>query len=657
MKTHDKRRRLVGALVASAASLVAAPAAAQRAPTVVEAGGRALAVVVTDDGVTARTCAKAAGCDPTGGQRLRPPPSFRGKADATKVEALTLAGGKRIAWVTFPGDDGRAFQLLLGPAKTGESPSVIYSGVTGSGAGAERTTTFTVDKDAKDVATVRLAINAKLCDKDVLVSTRTLDPNRLELVGTAGPDPIGSRRAGATKLTATAATAAPSTFRVLRAKSASSGSASLAVDGDDATAWVEEEPGAGKHAFASFSAPSGVSLNGLELSMKPPADVAVPRAPKKLSIVVDSAVFSVELPDAPPEGTRQAITFPSPVKASCVAVVIDEVHPASGKGDKKGDPSAYVSEIRARTELEGKSLEDLAKGLSGGGPRARDNLALLEAEGKRGLAAVIAVYPELDGAGRDLARRIIDAAPCAEKLALYLPLFVDKDREEAERARDRIRRCGKEAGPPLLAKLETATGEARAAYAEEAALIAPDQAVPVLVSALDKASTPAERRPLRRALAKAAARETGVRALGRAASDPSFAKLSLATRIDFLRALGDDAPKIEGTRPAVAAAGADAKAFRDRYLVLGPAAAIARAGDKPAEAILASALSDADAPRLRTRAAELSGGIAGLRPKLLTLVDDPEVRVREAALASLAQNAEIDKAATTKLLVRLVKDP
>jgi hypothetical protein len=660
MQTLISRGRVAGTFTGALLFLTAPALAQQPTSTVVDGGRRALAVAAAEDGVVAKVCAKADGCDATGGQKLRPPPSFRGKASAAAIQPITLSNGKKIVWVSFQGDEGRGFQLLLAPPQAGEEPRVVYSGVTGGPAGAERVTSFSVDQDPSGKATVRLATTARLCDKDVLVSSRTLDAGRLELVGTAGPDPLGARRAGAVKVAATRSAldgAGDKAFRILRPRAASSGASSLAVDGDEKTAWVEEEAGAGRHAFASFASSGGVGVTGLDLVLLPPPGVDAPRAPKTVAVAVDSGVYTLELTEPPgATGSRYVATFPAPVKTTCLAFVIDEVHPAGG-GGKKGDPAAYVSEIRARTQLDGKAIEDLARGLAGGGPAARDNLAVLEAEGKRGLAAAIAVYDELDGAGRDLARRLIDAAPCADKLPLYIPLLVGKDKDEAERARDRIRRCGKDAGAPLLAKLESAKPEELGVLAEEAAFVAPDAAVPFVLKALDAAPDSAGRRPLRRALAKAAARETGIRALGRAASDPGFAKLSLAARVDFLRALGDDAPRVEGADKAFASTQTDATSFRDRYLLLAPAAALARAGNKSAEGALASALGDAKQPRLRARAAELSAGVAGLRPKLLVLVDDEEVRVREAALASVAQKGTLDQAVTVRLLVRLVKDP
>ncbi len=652
-------RRAAAGLVASAGCLSVGVAWGQDAPSVVVGGARPLALAPADDGVLVNVCAKGATCDAKGGQRLRPPASFRGDAAKVAVQVLRLDGGKEIGWVSFPGDEGRAFNVLVAAPKSGDAPAVLYSGVTGPGT--ERSTTFSVDQSPKGTAKVSITTRARLCGTEVLVSTRTLDERRLELVTTAGPDPLGGRRAGSVKMTVSSANEKVASHRLLKPRSSSSGRAALAVDGDEATAWVEEEPGAGRHAFVSFGSPAAIGITGLTLSLEAPADLAGARPPSAVTVVTDSSTYAVALGDKKASGTRYSLTFPSSIKTSCVALVVDEVGPAPKAGGTKGegkvDPSAFVAELTVRTELDAKSLDDLAKGLSGGGAAPRDHLALLEAAGKRGLEATIAAYPALDGPGRDLARRLVDAAPCADKLVLYVPLLVGKDRDEADRARDRVRRCGKDAGGPLLAALDRETGEARGVLAEEAALLAPDQAVPRLILGLDAAKSSAERRPFRRALGKALTREVGVRAVGRAISRPEFAQLSLAARVDVLRALGDDAGRVEGASAALAKTASESKAFRERYLLLGPAAALARSGDASATAIVAAAIADRGDARLRARGAEVAGGIAPLRAKLLESIDDSEVRVREAALASLSKKGSLDGEATVKVLVRLVKDP
>ena len=114
-------RRATAALVTMAACLTTQVASGQDASTTVVGGARALAVSPTDDGVFVNVCPKGGACDPQGGQKLRPPTSFRGSAAKISVKALELEGGKEIAWVAFPGDEGRTFNLLLAPPKKGDA--------------------------------------------------------------------------------------------------------------------------------------------------------------------------------------------------------------------------------------------------------------------------------------------------------------------------------------------------------------------------------------------------------------------------------------------------------------------------------------------------------------------------------------------------------
>ncbi len=665
---------LAGLLVAEDAWADGAPAPTP-APVVAEAGPgqRALGVAVDADGVFVRVCAKGEGCDAKEGKKLRPPRSFRpaGPPSAfVDLKVHELASKKRVVWASFPAEDGRAFQLLVAAPARGDEPKVIYSGMTGGETG-ERTARLSVDVDGRGAATFRVTTLARLCGKEVVVGTRALDASKLELVGSPGPDPIGASRASAVAVAAARVLDPGPAFRVLAARAASSGHGALLTDGDDHTSWAEDEPGIGRHAFVSLSAPASVPLTGLDFVLVPPAGVPALRTPKTLGVILDGALFAVAIPaEAAAVAGTFRVAFPTPQKTACVGLVLDEAHaaaPSSGAAGAPGaerapapagklSPTAYVSEVRARTALDGTALPDLARGLAGGGAAARDRLAVLQAESTRGLAAIVTVYDELDGPGRDLARRVIDAGACADKLPLYVRLLVGAERDEVDRARDRVRRCGKDAAAPLLAAFEKASGAARGVLAEEAALVAPESAVPVMVSALAVATDKAERRILRGALAKAAARQAGLRALGSVAKSETFAGLPLPARIEFLRAVGDQGPALDGGAAALGVAAEEAKSFRDRYLLLAPAAAFARQGDGAATAFVSAALADPEERRLRARAAALAGAVPSLRSRVLGLVDDADVRVREAAVTALAAG-KIDRALGAKRHGRLTTDP
>ena len=163
---------------------------------------------------------------------------------------------------------------------------------------------------------------------------------------------------------------------------------------------------------------------------------------------------------------------------------------------------------------------------------------------------------------------------------------------------------------------------------------APAESVPVLLDAMARADD-AGRRELRAALSLAAKS---------ARSWPSFtAELEPARRaargpvleVDLFRALGPYIERVEGSAQAFAAVARQQKDFRARYLLLGPAAELARTGDRAALAWLGLSLrTDADA-HVRARAAEVSARVPELLPHLAVAAEDGEVRVRQAAAHSI----------------------
>jgi HEAT repeat protein len=77
-------------------------------------------------------------------------------------------------------------------------------------------------------------------------------------------------------------------------------------------------------------------------------------------------------------------------------------------------------------------------------------------------------------------------------------------------------------------------------------------------------------------------------------------------------------------------------AMRDRYVAMGPLGELARAGDADAAGRITATLEhDADWP-VRARAAEVATGVAAAQTALLAASHDPEPRVREAAMVSMA---------------------
>lgn len=639
---------------------------------VIEAGPgqRALLIKVDGELLRVRACAstKPGKCDPTanGSAMLRPPEAVRAHLSKARVNDLRLPGGKHAALVTVPAGSRSYGVLLASPDRKSDAPRILYSGFMNDAD--TKVALVEEGKAGKGSTTVRITSNASLCGKELVTSVRTLDGASLTLKEQEIADPGAPSRAGALPLTAAGVTAPKPTFALLVAQDASSGRSALATDRDSATSWLGlRRAGAGK-TFLSLRAPGAVPIEGFEIALTPPKDNPEARAPRNLLIVTDQQSFNVTIPSdiAVPDGAQTVVgvTLPKAVVTRCVGVIVDGVR---GDADKKGKDTGatvFITELSARTSADAESLATLAEGLgaaSVGASKVDAKLAesILAAEGRRGVMAIAAAYPKLDGPARDRARRIVDARDCSDAMLLYLPLLTGIDTDESARARDRIRRCGDEAGPLLLAAIEaTKEDEARGVIAEEAALIAPALATKPLVAYLGAAKTSEERRVYRRALAKGALRAAGVKALDATMADPSFVALGVAAKIDVLRALGPQIGQAKSAASVFASVSGAATEFRDRYLLVAPAADLARSGDVAALAWMQASLAPANDPRLRARVAELGGGIEALRPVLVAAVDDDQVRVREAALLSLVTGGKgVDAAVSSKLIERLEKDP
>jgi hypothetical protein len=629
-----------------------------------------LRISVSGERVTVEPCSPAArpqrgdtagpllDCRSSEGLELKLPAAVRGReprfgrfeVGKASLSTLSFALGER------------SYEIWLAPptAKRG-SPRLVHAGLSGRAPGAERWATVTQPTDG---APGTVVTRAMLCERSVIVESLALDARTLALTHTPPPDPLAGERHESQRLGAAALVdpALPPVrrFPLLHARTASTGRAALAFDGNPSTAWSEELPGPGTGAFVVAGSARTVPLVGLELTIAPPPELALPRAPKTVTVVTDGASFVVELPATDPaRGGKLSIDFPTPLSTSCLAVVIDATH--GGKAGRGGeDPAAFLSEVAAKSQLDGVTLDEIAASLGAPGDGWRAREAVLSGAGGAGVSAAVGAYPKLDEVGRDRARRVIDAASCEAKLPLYVGLLLDAN--ESDRARDRVRRCGEAAAPLLLERMHATSGADRATFAEEAALLDPARALPALVALLGPDERgelpPAEdRRALRKAIAKAAQRKRSSGDFDKLLASDAFAKLPVRTRIDVLRSIGALASEIPAERAAFARLATDAKSFDDRYLLLPSAAELARAGDEVALGFVRAALSDRGEPRLRARAAEHAGGIEALRSELELALRDDAVRVREAALTSL-QKAEAADARVADQALRLVEsDP
>ncbi|WP_437962662.1 HEAT repeat domain-containing protein (plasmid) [Sorangium sp. So ce119] len=698
-----------GAVAASSTWL--GDAAAQGAPVVLPqaAGQQALAVRIDARGITARACPSAAACAPDGGKVLAVPPEVAPLLGGARVAPVALADGKRLAKIEAPasgapsgaraGDvaSGSWVMLLAAPlAGKGAEPLVLWSGWTGVATGEHgegRSDAVVVEPlgSGSRVLVGQLRDDVTICGRPALVGASEVDPRTMTLLkGASFQNLPAEERRAAGKVTAERreADAAAPGFRLLRPTAASSAVGKRfaeIADGDPKTAWSEGKAGAGRGEFVSFSSADEVGITGFGLRIKPIDGVEGGAAPRTLFVATPERLFQVSLPEDAwvKESAGYEVKLPEEIRASCVAVVLDEAFaPRGAQAGERGSPSApevrvTIAEVTARTAFDGQAPAALVGALAGGGERARAAAALLARSGPEAVEAAIAGYDRLDPAGRQLAAGVIDTAPCAAQIPFFTARLASGAAAapprgarraappgpdpELHHARDRIRRCGRAAAPALAEIVKGGAPAARVMAARELALVAPAEAVPALLDAL-AAARGATRKELRAALALAARSERAAPVVEEEVQLDRLRARPEDAQLDLLRALGPSLGRVRGGGAAFQALASAAGApFERRYLLQAPAAALARAGEAPAEAYLRASLrKDADA-HVRLRAAEVAADVPSLAPDLLAAASDPDVRVREAAVVALSRaasaGAKLPAGAAEALAARLASDP
>jgi hypothetical protein len=669
-----KRSRSLAAL-ALALSPLLAPRIAAADPLLSTAGGhgqQALGVRVEAGGVRVKVCASGK-CAPDGGAAIALPDEVKGSIAGATVKSSALTSGREIVRVDVPvekGEPGATWTLLLAAplAGKGSDPVVVWTGFVGVNKGehGEGRVNVIVDepasKSARRILVGERREDVTLCGRPTLVAAKEIDPATLELTRAASVQNLGAdERAKAVKIVATrvAAGEAPtSSVRLLHASAASSAVDRVfgsLTDGDAETIWSENKAGSGEGEFVTMSSSDDVGIVSFTITVRPSADVEGGAAPRTLYLASPTKLFEVKMPEdawKQPPGTRYSVKLPEELRASCVAVALGDTFGAVNKGDLTSKlPRVTLAEIDATTTFGAATPEALVGALAGGGERARAAAALLSRGGSAATAATIAGYEKLDAAGKQLAVAIVDGATCHEQAPFFAGAFArlvamkEKPRgapgeanPELAHARDQLRRCGRASGDALAQLVVEGKPEVSRLAAVELALVAPAESVPVLVSALDKADE-AGRRELRAALAHAVKSSRAERAFEVELGAAKLATRSPTTAIDLLRAAGSTLPKIEGAKPAFAALATPSAPMATRFLLLGPAAELASAGDTAAEGFLRDTLRRDPDPHLRARAATAAGQVKSLWPDVAIAVDDPDVRVREAAINAFGDTA------------------
>ncbi|HTQ07684.1 MAG TPA: HEAT repeat domain-containing protein [Polyangiaceae bacterium] len=653
--------RRVGFSAPAAALLVSLAAhAAPAPPAVARAGGGQPPLAVGFDAqgeLRAAVCA-AEPCSVANGVALGLPRAWPGSREKTRLAIVGIGNGRRVVVATVPGDrPERRFEAVVAAPLAGNTPLVLFAGVTGlaEGEDGERHGGMVVvagpdETGARSVAIGDEREDLSLCGRPAILEPREVDPRDLTLRPAKVQRLDASERARAVRLTAERVpdgTLLPPTL--LHAKGASSavGNPAALTDGDLETTWAEGRGGSGKGEFVLFNAPAELAVDGVEFALRPAR--ATPEhgaAPKELWLATTKQLFAITLPEdawAHP-GARYRVHFPAPLKDDCMAVVLDTAF------DERPDVNVTLAEVSALTALAGANLGELVGDLAGGGPKAENAKVVLRSLGQPAFDAVAAGFERLDEGGRRAALEVLDAAPCATSAPAYVSAFLGPYDAQRIHARDHLARCGAEAAPLLAPRLASARGRELTTLTDELADIAPAESVALFVPLMDPAAF--ERRAaLRQALGRVADRPEAAPALRRVLADPATPEVAL---LDVLRALGVRARDfLPESAQALARLAAPAAPLRVRYLRVGPAAELAGALPAAHSLLDAAMSSDADS-HVRGAAVHAVRDPRSFQASLLRALVDADPRVRMEAAHALADAA--DGAATPALEATLKQD-
>jgi len=565
--------------------------------------GQLLAHVCAADGSTP--------CTTDGGTRVEVPPEAAKHAASAVLRVVRLGLERKAVVVQIPDPSGGAtWSAIVAAPLQGTSPLVPFSGYTGfvEGVDGERSGPSVLVRD-EGVYVGHVQEGHDFCGRPALLFPKALDPKTLTLLSAKlqrlGDEEIG--KAIPVTATKTDSVAAPSLLHAAWTTSTAEGTSAFAItDGKPDTAWAEGRGGAGRGEAVVLNAPREVPIAALVITLPPapppptgshvePSKVGPLVPPKELLVATDHELFSVSLPNDAPKtpGARLEIPLATPIRTSCVAVVVE-----SGFSDAASD-RVGLAEVAARPALTG-SVAELVQALGKEGPDGDAAAAVLAASGHEAFAAVGAAFGSLPPTAVRRALDVLDEAPCADAVQPYLVALAGEEAERAH-ARASLGRCGKEEAATIAETLRTRDPAARLVLAEELVTAAPGAAVDAIVPLLGTA-TKKERRAYRAALARAITTPDGATAFLRMLARTD---LPLVTSVDLLRAAGELLPRFgEVAQQAFSRLTSGAPSFRTRYLLLAPAAALADQ-DGVSQTFLRQAMSADPSALIRAEAARV----------------------------------------------------
>jgi hypothetical protein len=648
-------RRTIGILTATLTGLLWTPelhAESQKWPAVARAGGGQAALTVAPDkagALRAAVCQKPP-CSVLQGDPLPVPAELSGKAAQAEATVVPIGQNRRAIIVSVPAASGPLqdpatpkWQALLVARPGSQKAEILYSGRTGliEGEQGERRGALLMISDPAAGGGRRILLGEQLeelslCGRPAIYAPKVLNAADLKFYPAKYQRLSLAEQAQAKRLSAARITedATAQISNPLRARAASSaakdvGNPEALTDGNLDTAWAEDRGGDGKGEFVLLRVPQGLRMNGFRLAIRPPKKpVESGVAPRELWLVTDDQLFHVTLPEDAWQqpGARYRIDLPSAVVTECVALVLEKAF------DENPKAKVTVAELEPITDFDALSSNALVDALKGGGERAEAAKNALAARGPEAYAAIDRRFDELDGPGRQLALDVMDQADCRAALGTYVRAMHQGRPAQRRHIASRIRRCGDQAGDLLAELLTRRPAREQPTIAAVLADAAPARAVPAIVALLN-VEDPERRRKLRTALARATRSARAERAVRQLLADE---RVPITARLDLLRALGSRASKFtpQAARALERLAASGARTFRIRYLLLEPAAALAPAS-ATAKNFLSNAITADHSEHVRAQAARVVDRPSLFRNELLKALEDPGVRVREAAVVSL----------------------
>lgn len=635
----------------------AAPVVAFAQPGTGQAG---MAVGFDAAGALRAVSCAAPGCSIERGTEVSFPAELRPSIANAQFSVVGIGAGRRaiVVSVTEPKTTRAWSALLVGALASGE-PKLIFSGFTGFTAGEDGTRrgqrleiSPPDEQGARRIVVGDVQEDVSLCGRSALLAPQLLSSADLKLHPAKVQRLSIEERERARQVTATRVTgdaAASGLGRgVLRAVAASSavGSPGALTDGNPETTWGENRGGSGRGEFVLLHAPPELPVSGLDFVIRPEkAKVENGVAPRVFWLAGDRELVEVTMPEDAWKfpGAHYRVKLEPPLQGDCLALVTES---AFDEGPKA---QVTFAELNAQSEFDAASIPALVAALAGGGERAQAAEAVLRVAGQPGYDAVAKAYDSLDEGGRRLALDLLDQASCETSVPVYLKAFSGMNQAHGIHARDHIRRCGKAAAPYLVAAAKQAQGTLQVNLLGELALADAAQCVDLIVGLLDVESR-TRRSALRIALARASlVSEAKPRVLA-VLSEP---QTSERVTVDVLRALGG---RIAEFQPAAGAAWArlsrpDAS-FRTRFLLLQPSAELATS-DAAVRTAYGNALAADPDPRYRAQALGVLKNPADFPAQVTSALNDPDMRVREAAVRAGAALPS----AIPVLSERLAKDP